>query len=104
MLANPKHAKGATKWNLIPGGRICSLFATAGKLPSVTSKLKPGWRNGDPERCGGFQVDRQFEFGWSLDRQVARLGTLEDAIDVAGRVPVRSLATDAPRLATRLRE
>ena len=25
-------------------GRICSLFATAGKLPSVTSKLKPGNR------------------------------------------------------------
>jgi hypothetical protein len=42
----------------------------------------------DAERLGSLEVDHQLVLGWLLDRKIARLLTLEDAVDVAGRVPV----------------
>src|SRR6185369_12428082 len=42
----------------------------------------------EAESLGGFEVDHQLVFGWCLHRQVGWLLPLEDAIDVAGRVPV----------------
>src|SRR5262245_846721 len=42
----------------------------------------------DAERLGSLEVDHQLVVGWLLDRKIARLLTLEDAVDVAGRVPV----------------
>ena len=44
-------------------------------------------RNGEAERLGGLEVERQFVLGWRLHRQVGRLLALEDAVDVAGRAP-----------------
>jgi hypothetical protein len=41
--------------------------------------------NGQAERLGGLEVDRQFVFGRRLHRKVGRLLALEDAIDVADR-------------------
>src|SRR5215471_12763524 len=40
-----------------------------------------------PRRRAGEQPD-ELEFGRQLDRQLARLGTIEDAIDIGGRTPV----------------
>src|SRR5262245_24093518 len=42
----------------------------------------------EAERLGGFEVEHHFEFGRRLHWQVGRLFALEDAIDVAGRLPV----------------
>src|SRR5262245_23131892 len=42
----------------------------------------------EAERLGGFEVDDEFEFGRQLNRQLARLGALEDQIDVRGRSAV----------------
>ena len=45
-------------------------------------------RHVEAERLGGLEVDDQFVLGWRLHGQVGRLLALEDAIDIAGRVPV----------------
>src|SRR5215831_2774789 len=42
----------------------------------------------DAERLRGVQIDHQLELGGQLNRQVGRLLTLEDAIDVADGQPV----------------
>jgi hypothetical protein len=47
-----------------------------------------GRRHVEAERLGGFQVDDHLVLSRRLDRQVSRLLTLEDAVDVAGRAPV----------------
>src|SRR5262249_45062185 len=39
-------------------------------------------RNCEAQRSGGFDVDHKLELGQSLDCQLARLGTPEDATDV----------------------
>ena len=46
-----------------------------------------GRRHGEAERLGGLEVDHQLELDRGLDRQVGRLLALEDAIDIAGRLP-----------------
>src|SRR6266404_486375 len=46
-------------------------------------------RDGDAERLRGLEVEDQLDFGRLLDRQVGWLLALEDAIDAAGRAPVR---------------
>src|SRR3954451_13661690 len=52
-------------------------------------------RHGKVERLRGLEVDHQFELGRLLHRQVGRLLTLEDAIDVAGGAPVAVDRVDA---------
>src|SRR5262245_134597 len=44
--------------------------------------------HGQAEGLGGLEIDDELEPGRQLDRQLARLGTLEDAIDIGGRTPV----------------
>jgi hypothetical protein len=39
------------------------------------------------ERLGGFQVDDQLRFGRLLERQVSRLGALEDLVHIGDRSP-----------------
>src|SRR5262249_53582217 len=39
-------------------------------------------RHFDAERLRGLEVDDQFELDWRLDRKLARLLALEDAIDI----------------------
>src|SRR5262249_792196 len=46
-------------------------------------------RQVQPKRLGGLEVDDQLESRWSLDRQLAWLGALEDSIDVNCRVLVK---------------
>src|SRR5262245_9996166 len=45
-------------------------------------------RHGQAEGLGGFKIDDELEPGRQLNRQLARLGTIEDAIDIGGRTPV----------------
>jgi hypothetical protein len=42
-------------------------------------------RNFDAQRLRRLQVDDQFEFGRLLNRQISRLGTFENAVDVIRR-------------------
>src|ERR1700730_1491124 len=44
-------------------------------------------RNFEAKRLRGLEVDHQFVLGWRLHREISRLLTLEDAIDIAGRAP-----------------
>src|SRR5215475_2672566 len=45
-------------------------------------------RHGQAEGLGGLEIDDELEPGRQLDRQLARLGTIEDAIDIGGGTPV----------------
>ena len=42
----------------------------------------------EPKRLGGLEVDHEFVLGRRLHRQVGRLLTSENAIDIAGRAAV----------------
>src|SRR5262245_66342910 len=58
-------------------------------------------RNLEAERLGGLEVDHQLELGRLLDRQIARLGALENPADVnaglaIGVRKVRSIAHQTP--------
>ena len=46
------------------------------------------WRHGKTKRLGGLEIDRQLVSGRRLYRQVGWLLAFEDAIDIAGRLPV----------------
>ena len=57
---------------------------------SITSSARASSDGGtvEAERLGGLEVDDQLVLGRRLHRQVGRLLALEDAVDVAGRLPV----------------
>src|SRR5215208_1376279 len=66
-------------------------------------------RHGEAERVSGLQVDHQFELGRLLDRQIGRLGALEDLSDVnAGLAEnsreARSIADQSARLSELTRD
>src|SRR6516165_340999 len=44
-------------------------------------------RHVEAESLGGLEIDHQLVLGRVLHRQISRLLALEDAVDVAGRVP-----------------
>ena len=46
-----------------------------------------GRRDVEAERLGGLEIDHQLVFGRRLHRQVGRLLTSEDAIDITCRLP-----------------
>src|SRR5262245_61912575 len=54
-----------------------------------------GRRYRDPKRSGRLEVDDQFELGRLLDRQVSRLGPLEDATSVDAQLTIRVLEVGA---------
>src|ERR1700738_3016328 len=43
-----------------------------------------GWRDGEAERRGGFEINDQLEFRWLLDWQIGGLCAFEDLIDING--------------------
>ena len=47
----------------------------------ISALLKARWHV-EAERLGGLEVDHQLELDWGLDRQLARLRAVEDAIGV----------------------
>src|SRR5450432_1917529 len=54
-------------------------------LDHLVGASKQRWRNGDAERTRRLQIDREFEPCWLLERQVAGLGSLDNAVDIARR-------------------
>src|SRR5262245_54484523 len=59
--------------------------------PSFDHLVRAGEQSGrdfDAERPRGFEVEHQLELDGGLDRKLARLLALEDAVDVAGRPPI----------------
>jgi hypothetical protein len=46
-------------------------------------------RHGEAERLGGLEVDSQFEFGRLLNREISRLGAVEDLSSVGAELAIR---------------
>jgi hypothetical protein len=51
-------------------------------LNDLVGPLKERLRDRQAKRFRGLEVDDQFDFGWQLDRQIARLRASQDEIDV----------------------
>jgi hypothetical protein len=61
----------------------CSLLTAHGLLSpdhSISPRQHIGW-NGQSNLLGGFEIDDQLELRRLLDRQIGRLGALQDFID-----------------------
>ena len=58
-------------------------------LDDLVGALLQDQRHVEAERLRGLQVHRQLELGGLLHRQVRRLGTFKDAIDVLRRTSVQ---------------
>jgi hypothetical protein len=73
-------------------GRGSAMNRSTRNTPSAIRsprRHEPGMRrDDDPERLGGLTVYHQVELGRLLDRQVGRLGALENAIDIRGGTAV----------------
>jgi len=49
-----------------------------------------GRRDREAERHGGLEVDGKLEFRWLLDRKIARISALKDAVEIRHRLPILS--------------
>src|ERR1700746_2408397 len=56
-------------------------------LNYLISGRQQRFRDDEVERLGGSEVDDKFVLGCLLDRQIGRLLSIEDAINVSGRAP-----------------
>ena len=72
----------------------CLLWANSGHRADSFDHLigasEQRGRDCEAERFGSLEVDNQLVFGRRLDRHVGWLLALEDAIDVAGSLPVNA--------------
>jgi hypothetical protein len=62
-------------------------FGASGHTRKNSRYREQRGRHCEAERLGGLEVDHQLVFGRRLHRQICRLLTLEDTIDVAGGAP-----------------
>ena len=91
--------------NVVPG--CCNALAPFGGLfDHLIGAQRKRLRDVEPDRLGGLEVDDQLELGGKGDRQVGRLGALEDLVDVnralAGQIEIiRTITTSALRVEAR---
>ena len=55
----------------------------------LVRRLQKRFRDGEPKRLRGLEIDHEPELGRQLDRQLPWLGAFQDEIDVAGRTEIR---------------
>ena len=96
MLASPFHAGDDDAVILVD--KVRPNRVADSKLHSITSSARASSVGGtvEAERLGGLEVDHQLVFGRRLHRQIGWLLALEDAVDVAGRVPILVDENQAP--------
>src|SRR5215475_8011090 len=79
-----------------PGGR-----ATARKrsrlLDDLVDLREQRWRDRQPQRVRGFQIDHRLERGWLLDGQIRGLSPLDDLVDVVRRPLVQERVVGGQR-------
>src|SRR5215208_6459920 len=90
-----RHAKRSSRLNAIlrdPAAK-CPLSDPAGKkqhsrsFDDLVGAAEQRQRKGEAERLGGLQIEDELEPGGMYHRQLARLGALEDAVNVKSRAP-----------------
>src|SRR5262249_3010813 len=77
----------------------CSIGASL--LDHLVGKCKKLWRNIEPKRFRGIQIDYQFDFGRLQHRQIRRLGTSENPSRIRAGLPprvrkIRAIAHESP--------
>src|SRR5215472_4821026 len=80
-------------WQRMNGGRLVLWSAVSlpcgASLDHLVGAREHCWRQIDPERPSGFEIDDQFTLDRFLHRQVRRIGPLEDTVDITGGAPKR---------------
>src|SRR6188768_1466807 len=66
-----------------------------GLLNHLIGARQQRWRNLEPQRLRGAQVDHEIEFRRLLDSEFARLGSSEDPVDIRGGAPIQVLEVRA---------
>lgn len=84
LIALAEQAKHKTLWPL----RTSLLFGKARSPDHLVRAQQDRLGDGNADCFRGFQIDDEFEFGRLLDRQIARLGALQNLVDVPGRTAV----------------
>src|SRR5215831_4454991 len=70
--------------------RPCLLWANSGHralFNHLIGGIEEPIRNRQGECLSGLEIDHELELGWLLHRQIGRLFTFKDAIDIACRPP-----------------
>src|SRR5262249_5116867 len=105
----PKHVRFAPKADKQADVSLSPLCARTGRehmqqtmcatrlLDHLVGVLQKRLRDSEAERFRRLEVDDQLELRRELDRQIAWLGALEDAIDIPRRAPVGVGQTNAVR-------
>ena len=82
LFVNIRHARTQRDVAYVATHSDCSM-----SFDHLVGALLENPRHVETERLGGFEVDHQLELDRSLDRKLARLRALEDAIGVNGSAP-----------------
>src|SRR5262245_25487903 len=68
--------------------RTCAPQQTASLFDHLVGAREQRMRHGEAERLGGLEVDGELVLGRRLHWKIGRLFAFQDAIDIAGRLPV----------------
>jgi hypothetical protein len=70
---------------------LCRFRARSRHWPNLFDHLictqQKRFRDRQTQRFGGGQIDHEIKLGWLLERQVGRLSTTQDLVDILGGAP-----------------